>query len=387
MPWRQGLFGVLVLSLAASQASAQSIELTSFFRRPSTCDSCANPASGPITVSPTPTSPLNPDQAPILDQQAFAQAPAAGGEAGTSFNPAMFGDLGTAGTGFINVTTTIRQTVFSSTSTFPTTVTSTSVSRVRVPIVSSGSFKISDNESPRPTDRVFFTYNYYGHVTTPDTSFDLNRELIGFEKTFLDGNASFGMRLPWLQATNFSSDTSGIAADEIGDLTLISKYAFINDRDTGNVLSGGLALTVPSAGHTYTLADGVALRSVLFQPYAAWLINFGDLYAQGFHSLVVPTDSRDITELNTDVGVGYWVYKNEESFLRGVVPTIEGHLYTPLNHTNTSDILYAEDILTFTAGVNVVVPGNSSIGAAIATPLTGPKPNRVEALVGFNFRF
>ena len=42
---------------------------------------------------------------------------------------------------------------------------------------------------------------------------------------------------------------------------------------------------------------------------------------------------------------------------------------------------------TFTAGVNLVMCGNSTLGACIATPVTGPRPNNVEALVSFNFRF
>ena len=36
------------------------------------------------------------------------------------------------------------------------------------------------------------------------------------------------------------------------------------------------------------LADGGALRSVLFQPYIGWIINNGDFYAHGFQALVVP---------------------------------------------------------------------------------------------------
>jgi hypothetical protein len=259
---------------------------------------------------------------------------------------------------------------------------------VLVPIVSHASFKISDNESPRPTDRVFFTYNNFSGVSAGNGStFGLNRELIGFEKTFLDGNASFGMRLPFLEASGLGSNTAGFPTSEVGDLTFISKYAFINDRQTGNVVSGGLALTTPTASHTVTLSDGNALHSFLFQPYAGWIFNSGNAYAQGFHAFVIPTDSRDITEFNNDVGVGYWVYKNCQGLLRGVVPTVEGHLYVPLDHRSTSDIIYASNIFTITAGVNVVLPGNSTFGAAIGIPVTGPKPDSVEALVGFNWRF
>src|SRR5262249_28822403 len=64
----------------------------------------------------------------------------------------------------------------------------------RIPIFSGGAFKIADNESPRPVDRLFATYNYYNNVNTfGGRDFDVHREVFGFEKTFLDGNASFGM--------------------------------------------------------------------------------------------------------------------------------------------------------------------------------------------------
>src|SRR5205807_614779 len=137
---------------------------------------------------------------------------------------------------------------------------------------------------------------YYDRVNAVGTNFGLHRDLIGFEKTFLDGNASLGMRLPFQQITS-GGNLGEIANHEIADITLIAKYAFINDRDTGNVLSGGLALTLPTADHQVVLADGNALRSVLFQPYVGWIVNRGDFFAQGFHALVVPTDSRDVTEI------------------------------------------------------------------------------------------
>src|SRR5205807_1646328 len=114
-------------------------------------------------------------------------------------------------------------------------------------------------------------------------AFGLHRELFGFEKTFFDSNASLGVRLPFLQ--NTTAGDLGFAQHEIGDVTMISKYAFINDRETGNLLSGGLALTLPTADHRLVLADGRALRSVLFQPYTGWIISGGNLYAHGFHAL------------------------------------------------------------------------------------------------------
>ncbi len=396
MRGRHALLAILAAGVLSCHVSAQSIELTSFlFRRPKApCDTCA-PATSPLTVVPPSDlskTPEQKDQPPAVDAQAFAQAPAAGGEGGMSFNPAMFGDLGAAACGQVTVrtvsTVTTTRTIIGSFGQ-PVTITTTSqvvnFSTMCVPILGAGSFKISDNESPRPTDRVFLTYNYFDRVTVGDGNVGLNREVLGFEKTFLDGDASFELRLPFLQATGGSSFT-GFTDTQVADLTLISKFALINNRDNGNVLSTGLALTVPTADHSVVLADGSALHSLLFQPYGGWILNAGDFYAHAFHSIVVPTDSRDITEFNNDIAVGYWLFRGP-GLLRGIVPTIEGHVYTPLSHRNDTDLVHASNIVTLTGGVNFVFPGNSTLGIAVATPVTGPRPDNVEALVSFNLRF
>src|SRR4029077_7370206 len=142
-------------------------------------------------VMPMPTDPAKKDQAPMLAPQAFAQAPASGADAGMSFDTDMFGDLGVSGFGLANVL------IPGSSSSFGNPP--PRVVQVRVPIATHASFKISDVESPRPSDRVYFNYNFYSQIPVGGVNADLHRELIGFEKTFKDGNASFGMRLPFLQ--------------------------------------------------------------------------------------------------------------------------------------------------------------------------------------------
>jgi hypothetical protein len=409
-----GFLALLGALVVVGSTSAQSIEQTQFIFRRSVIrpDSCDAPASGPVTLVPLdPKGKQDPlgvepkdrqDQPPMVDPQAFAQAPAAGGEGGMSFNPAMFGDLGVSGsyrviipgsTTVIPGTTTIvlvptppSGTLVPQPVTTPSTVISTPSRVISVPIVGHAAFKIADNESPRPTDRVFFTYNYYNAVQSPDTSFNLHREMMGFEKTFLDGNASFGMRLPFQQISDFTGPV-GITNNAIGDLTMILKYAVINDRDTGSVLSGGLALTAPTSQETVFLPDGSQLRSVLFQPYLGWITNRGAFFAQGFHSVVVPSSGQDVTSLNNDVGIGYWMYRGPDRVVRAIVPTIEGHLFTPLNHRNNTEPISAFDIFTVTTGVNFVLARNSTLGVAVAVPVTGPTPNRVEAIVSFNYRF
>src|SRR5262249_30928577 len=122
-------------------------------------------------------------------------------------------------------------------------------------------FKIGDNESPIPTDRVFFTYNYFNNLqgmkgftpvgvqtaSSTTTGFlsstvtntatvtppvyaqpnrvDVQSETFGFEKTFLSGDASFELRVPIFQSTDSQDAFNG---DHWGDMTGIVKFALIN---------------------------------------------------------------------------------------------------------------------------------------------------------------
>src|SRR5262249_53272856 len=146
--------------------------------------------------------------------------------------------------------------------------------------------------------------------------FDVHREVFGFEKTFLNGDASFGMRVPILQRSsqNGANSSLGFASgggntvDGFGDLSLIFKYAFVNDPDTGNVCSAGLLVAVPT-GKDVRLTNGEQLDTVFIQPWVGFIANAGRAYVQGFSSAVLPTDSRDVTFLSNDLGVGYRVYQ------------------------------------------------------------------------------
>jgi len=256
-------------------------------------------------------------------------------------------------------------------------------------LVARGAFKISENDSPLPQDRVFLTYNYFNNVAGslnppgfPQT--DVHREVIGFEKTLFDGNASFEMRLPYIEVTGDGS----VRRDDLGDLTMIFKYAFLYNRETGNVLSGGLALTVPT-GASF-LQDGVPdIHPTLFQPFVGFVYHFGDFYAQGFSAVVVPTDGRDVTSFNNDIAGGCFLYRSRGSFLTSIVPTVELHVDTPLDHpgAQTLDPLPGIATVDMTAGVTLGLGARSQLGLGVVTPLSGPKPFDVEAQVYFNCRF
>src|SRR5262249_52782087 len=236
--------------------------------------------------------------------------------------------------------------------------------RFQQPIVARGSYQIGENESPRPTDRLHLTYHYCNNLrfrTEPATSalsltpnsvqfnrfgpgptplpigfditefskIELHRYTFGFEKTFLDGNASLGIRIPILQtvqAINSTVNTRLIQAfsnpglttvgaitsadnnidhTDIGDITLIFKYVLCCNRLNGNLISAGVAVTIPTGPNIRNAADN-EIHPVLIQPYLGYLFTLcPNVSLQGFTAIVAPTDSRDNVRIFNDIGVGY----------------------------------------------------------------------------------
>jgi hypothetical protein len=264
---------------------------------------------------------------------------------------------------------------------------------VVAPVPFRGAFKITENESPRPTTRLYFNYNFFSDVDNAALlssgvggAGDFHRETVGFEYAFADGDASIGMRLPFFQLTG----SSAVEDSEVADLSVLFKYAFINNRDTGNLASAGMVVTMPTAKGVNIQGEST-IHPWLLQPYVGYIYNVSeDLYLQGFSSLFVPTDARDVTILFNSLAVGYRLYRNQDAGarLRGVVPIVETHVSTPLNHrgTDSGDPLFYPDTVNLTGG-SFFQFDRATIGIAAGIPLTGPKPYDYEINASLNIRF
>ena len=306
---------------------------------------------------------------------------------------------------------------------------------VQVPVVSrAGSgFKIADDDSPIPTDRVFFSYNNFDGLrgqagfnqgtfvsstttgtpvtvfpisativritTTPGTTtsatvnalatatpqVDLNREIFGFEKTFLDGYASFELRVPIYQSMSESIANGGFAGDDFGDVTTVLKFALVKETDRD--FSVGLATTFPTG--PAIVGDDVNIRAVLFQPFVGFYRGYGDFFVQGFTSLVASTSSQDPTLIFNDYAFGYRLYRGPQGqFLTSVSPAFEVHVTTPLDsHGDDATGLIVTDIVSFTGAVHFGFGANSTLSVGCNVPATGPRPYNAEAIVQLNYRF
>ncbi len=305
-------------------------------------------------------------------------------------------------TSLVPVTTKVLQTTQ-----VPTTVATVVV----IPQVGGGGpFKIGENEGIGPQDRVYLTSNYFNGLqgppgapnsststqqttingepasistTTPGVpspKFSLYRETLGFEKLILDGNSSIGLRVPLIQLIGGNYST-----DAIGDLSVIYKRVLLGDAN-GSLISGGLVLTLPTGPALQTDAGDV--RDVLIQPYLGGRYVSDRFATQGFVSLVVPTDSRDVTALFTDLSLLYKLYSGRPTdFLSYITPSVEAHLSTPLDHLTGMNPIVFPNLLTLTSGVHMGIYERTTFTLAVVTPVTGPRLFNVEAMGYLNYNF
>jgi hypothetical protein len=310
--------------------------------------------------------------------------------------------------------------------TIPTVV----VTQAQVPIVSRGGFKIAENEMPFPEDRFFLTYNGFDGVTgavpplpstattgtypaatevfkparrvlapvaggaavvpgfgagpatlttlvsTPATT--VHQEAIGFEKTFLDGLASVGVRAPFFQVRGDGT----VTADDFGDMTVVFKYLAAGDRETG--LSVGLAVTLPTGPPVPTLEGNI--HSTLWQPFVGGRVTAGDFFANVFTSVLLPGDSRDTKAWFNDLQVGAVVYRGQPTdFISSLAPVSEVHVTTPLQ--SKLRLVYVPDLVALTEGLQVGIGPATVLNLALVIPVTGPRPFEWEGVVQMNFRY
>jgi hypothetical protein len=259
------------------------------------------------------------------------------------------------------------------------------------------SFKIAEDNSPLPQCRAYFNFNYFDNVAAAVNrrlgnnvnDISVYRESLGAEKTFFDGTASVEVRVP-LATLDVASDLPGVASTDtnIGDVSVAFKYAPYINFETGNCASLGLVVTAPTGPTEFN-----PFHSTILQPFVGYKYFFvPEMYVQGFTSIAVPTDTRDVTLLFNDIALGFYLYRNteEDACLRGIIPTAELHVNTPLNHRgafNFADPSGTPDWVTITAGGTLELGRRSTFATGIAVPVTGPKPYDFEVLAQYNLHF
>ncbi len=268
--------------------------------------------------------------------------------------------------------------------------------------ISARGFKIAENQSPIPQDRVFFGFNYwndvnqqlYKHFEAPIKNVEVYRYVWGMEKTFNNGLGSVGFRLPLYNISAVSSVSSikgGGTSTAMGDLNLFIKHIFYSNPETGAVFSGGLAISPKTAPEQFAGAKYLQpYNTTTIQPFVGYFRTFKNVYIQGFSSFEFPIAFNQPTMMYNDLGVGYYLYRDPtgEGFITAVAPTFEVHVNTPINHRgiyDPFDKFGAADVVNLTYGLNTRFGQRSVLTMAAVSPVTGPRPFSIEGTVLLNF--
>lgn len=95
--------------------------------------------------------------------------------------------------------------------------------------------------------------------------------------------------------------------------------------------------------------------------------------------------------LSNDVALGYFVlHRPHNDGLTAVVPTVELHVNTPLNHRgvlNLTDAAGTPDMIDITAGIHFEYDDHSSLGVAFALPVAGPNMFDFQILAQIRARY
>lgn len=247
-----------------------------------------------------------------------------------------------------------------------------------------GATKIADGESPRPVNRFYYGFSDFTRVNQDINPglppVNLQRHVLGFEKTLLGGWASVGLRVPLVAADGVPE----LSTRQVADMTIVTKVSLWDDRRRGRVLSSGLAITVPT-GHTEIFTtpgsgNRYQLRDAILQPYVGWAWDVGErFFAHGFSSWALPTDSRDASTIFNDIAVGAWLLRDRGGWVRGLAPVVELHVNTPINRRGTASIPIGYlDSVNVTCGAHLLL-GRAVLGGAVGVPISSPRPFALQA--------
>ena len=287
--------------------------------------------------------------------------------------------------------------------------------------------KISDNNSPMPRDRIFYSYNHFANALPLFEQFamtgamDVDRHVPGFEKTFWDGLASFELRTPVAYTQNSRVFLNGVGPaknTEFGNIAAAFKFLLWQNDELA--IAAGTGVNVPSADDAQLYQTGDRLltvknEAVHIMPYVGFLWRPTNLtYIQSFVQVDVDANGNpviddsgvqagvlnDQTLLYFDISAGFWLFYNPEaSFLTGITPMAEFHYTTTLQD---ADIVIAStsagtiglgnvfnqlSIPNVTVGTHFWIGPNSVFTVAAAFPLADREYNRqfdAEVIAQFN---
>jgi hypothetical protein len=271
-------------------------------------------------------------------------------------------------------------------------------------------FKMAENTSPMPTDRVFFDYDYYSNVPLNTKSMSLNGYTPGFEKTFFGGAMSVEVRLPMattLDTNVFLDGSTSTGIGQVGNLGVAVK-ALLFHSDTV-AISGGLGIDCPTAPNMVCFPEqgdtsGIQImsESVHLLPFVGGIWAPSDrLFFIGFMQLDIDANGDQVNDINVQSSfvpsgstvsdgryyeqtmlylegtAGYWIRCNDPNhWINGIALFTELHGNQSLNNSGAVQTQVGTmvgnniSILDMTFGADFQFGELTTVTAAYCTPLT-----------------
>lgn len=293
---------------------------------------------------------------------------------------------------------------------------------------SAGSFsgmRVSENNVALPQDRIWTSYHHFNNAfALPTGDLDLDRFIIGFEKTFNGGSSSIEFRLPIagsLDPVDPSGSTS-FAGGSFGNLGVILKKVLYARAD--RVLAAGVRVETPtgSTWHASDTANGGAQFSyspnaVYITPYLGALREINDIWfinsflqldiATGGDKLVASLGGNPAAEfkvdqpplLQLDIGGGVWLVTRAQN-RPGWAFLSELHIATALADDDTFAVdptlalpnVFVDEnpirtVVNATNGLHCQLSDLFSVRAALSVPLLNDRIFDSEFMVQVNRSF
>ena len=290
-------------------------------------------------------------------------------------------------------------------------------------------YKISEENSALPRDRVFFNYNYFNSVVGPAGYGDVQRFVPGFERTFNDSWTSAEVRLPFAgtidstQMLDESLMTTGGSATELGNLSVALKQLLW--RTESSALSGGLSVELPTADDTVIENRALFMRrsgeSVTVAPYLGLLMAPTDrTFIQGFSQVSFDTNGetvlvedrysgqsaggrlQDSSVLYASVQGGVWLYRADpaaDATLTGLAGVLELHFNEMLQSADSfaanvggvplefGSVGNRANVVNLTTGLTAQLYRRTNLTMSVVVPTSSDRQFDSELHIGLNHYF
>lgn len=263
--------------------------------------------------------------------------------------------------------------------------------------------KISEDANPLPRDRFIFNYDYFNSAALTPNGIDVNRFVVGFEKTFFDNMTSIEVRLPFASTLD---STNGLGSEsrntELGNLRITPRGLLY--RSDSLAVGAGLGIYLPTASDThfrgFNGSDLVRIdnRTVILTPYLGtlWTPN-NRFFSQAWiacdfdpsgNPVSINADGnglrnigriREASYFQADLQLGYWVYNAQDNnrVLQALAPFAELHYGSNVNNMTTvssggftiGDLNNFSDQLNFSAGFTSIVGNQTMVSVGAVVPL------------------